>query len=205
MDDKKSDLGKSMVSPRGIQASGAGFNNNNNINNSRSSSSSLEEEFAAVTQRVAELTSQLARLVHPTAVNPFNQKLRDLEVTSVILRVRENVVIAVSPNTLSSVHRWLDSMSKDAVVVNSYWDALKISLTKSSFFSPKHLLETLQVSLHVPPLRLELYSALGEHLCAGLLVNDLSLSLSLQEQMAISGEGKPEPERRRGLTNLVKV
>ncbi len=165
----------------------------------------IETEFALIVKRVSELTNELAGLIHPHVSNPYNQKLRDRETTSIFLRVRENVVVSISPNTLSSVHRWLDAMTKSAVVVESYWDALKISLTKANFFSPKHLLETLRVSLHVPPLRLELYSTLGEHLCAGLLLNNLSLSLALEEQMAISGEGTLEPKRRRGLTNLVKV
>jgi hypothetical protein len=205
--DKKSDLkggagAAGMTSPRDSAAASSAASK---AEAAARAKAAMADEFEQIVLRVALLTDQLARLVHPNVVNPYNQKLRDREVTSIFLRVRENVIISISPNTLSSVHRWLEALAQSTVVVDSYWDSLKIGLTKSNFFCPKHLLESLQVSLHVPPLRLELYSALGEHLCAGVLVNNLSLSLALDEQMAISGEGVPEPKRRRGLTNLVKV
>ncbi len=194
--DKKGDLMNTLASPR---------NSSPTKNALPPRTESMLENFNKLVLRMGELMDVLARLVHPKSVNPYNQKLRDREVTSVFLRVRENVVISISPNTLSSVHRWLDAMGKETVVIASYWDSLKISLTKANFFCPKHFLEVLQLSLNVPPLRLELYSVLGENLCAGVLLKNLSLSLALEEQMAISGEGILQPDLRRGLTNLVKV
>jgi hypothetical protein len=194
--DKKGDLMNTLASPRGSSPT---------KNALPPRTESMLDNFNKLVLRMGELTDELARLVHPKSANPYNQKLRDREVTSVFLRVRENVVISISPNTLSSVHRWLDAMSKETVVIASYWDSLKISMTKANFFCPKHLLEVLQLSLNVPPLRLELYSVLGENVCAGVLLKNLSLSLALEEQMAISGEGILQPDHRRGLTNLVKV
>ncbi len=185
----------------------SGNNNNNNDANDASKEIPLAgfDEYTAVIEKIAALTDRLAKMVNSTAKNPYNHNLHDKEVTSVFFRPCENVVIAISPNTLSSVHRWIDAMTEEAPFVNSYWDSMKLSFTKANFFSPKHLFETLQISLVVPPLRLEFYSLEGEHVMAGLLINNLSLSLSLAEQMAITGEQGVEHGRRRALTQLVKI
>jgi hypothetical protein len=176
-----------------------------------------QQESDLVGKRIDELSQRLQQFLY-AGKDPV-QEARDQETTNVIIRVAEGSVICVSPSTLSSLHRWLDAQSQQVPHVNAMWDALQLDLKGRNFFAPKHELETLQLSLKVPPLRVEFYSLLGESLCGALLMHGLSLALHLDEQMHISGEeptanssqpsveASPQPVHRtrtRNLTALVR-
>lgn len=191
----------------GSALSSSAYGDGNHKASSSSSSLLIRDRLYALADKIQSMNYVTAR--------EYERSIIDQETTSIFLRVCENVVIAITPNTLTSVHRWLDLMSRDAPVIDSFWDSLKLKFLKSKFFSPKHRYEVLRLALTIPPLRLEFYSSLGENLNAGLLVNNLSVSLMLDEEMRISGEEVAPPStssaspreggRRRGLTALVKM
>lgn len=132
---------------------------------------------------------------------------RDQETTNVFIRASDPAVISISPNTLSSLHKWLETMALQLPHVEAVWDSLQWRVTRTHFFAPKHALQTIQVSVKLPPVRLELYSSLGENLNAALVISGVDMAVHLDEQMNISAETPPPLDQaigRRGLTSFVK-